>query len=100
MLAWLTRTVFPWGSIASIGLAGRSELHTTIMPFILRGVSLLGISSVDRPMPLRRRIFGSAWPPICAPGTSIRSSPERFPWMNYCLFLTECWQGLTESERW
>ncbi|HAJ91559.1 MAG TPA: oxidoreductase, partial [Gammaproteobacteria bacterium] len=38
-LAWLTRTVQPWGSIASIGLAGGGELHTTVMPFILRGVS-------------------------------------------------------------
>lgn len=57
MLAWLTRTVLPWGNIASIGLAGGSDLHTTVMPFILRGVSLLGISSVDCPMPLRQRIW-------------------------------------------
>jgi len=57
MLAWLTRTVHPWGNIASIGLAGGSELHTTVMPFILRGVSLLGISSVDCPMPLRRHLW-------------------------------------------
>jgi acrylyl-CoA reductase (NADPH) len=57
MLAWLTRTVLPWGNIASVGLAGGSELHTTVMPFILRGVSLLGISSVDCPMPLRHRLW-------------------------------------------
>lgn len=57
LLAWLTRTVLPWGNIASIGLAGGSALHTTVMPFILRGVSLLGISSVDCPMPLRQRIW-------------------------------------------
>ncbi|KFI22277.1 oxidoreductase [Nitrosococcus oceani] len=56
-LGWLTRTVLPWGNIASIGLAGGSELHTTVMPFILRGVSLLGISSADCPMPLRQRIW-------------------------------------------
>ena len=37
MLTWLTRTVDWWGSIASIGLAGSHELHTTVMPFILRG---------------------------------------------------------------
>ena len=53
LLAWLTRTVSLWGNIASIGLAGGSELHTTVMPFILRGVSLLGISSANCPMPLR-----------------------------------------------
>ncbi|MCB1757579.1 MAG: zinc-binding dehydrogenase, partial [Gammaproteobacteria bacterium] len=45
-LTWLTRTVKPWGNIASIGLAGGIELNTTVMPFILRGVSLLGINSV------------------------------------------------------
>lgn len=57
LLAWLTRTISLWGNIASIGLAGGSELHTTVMPFILRGVSLLGISSANCPMPLRRRIW-------------------------------------------
>jgi acrylyl-CoA reductase (NADPH) len=45
MLTWLTRTVDTWGNIASIGLAGSAELHTTVMPFILRGVNLLGINS-------------------------------------------------------
>jgi NADPH2:quinone reductase len=44
-LAWLTRTVDNWGNIASIGLAGGAELHTTVMPFILRGINLLGINS-------------------------------------------------------
>jgi putative YhdH/YhfP family quinone oxidoreductase len=45
MLTWLTRTMDFWGSIASVGLAGSHELHTTVMPFILRGVNLLGINS-------------------------------------------------------
>lgn len=45
LLAWLTRTVDFWGNIASIGLAGSAELKTTVMPFILRGVSLIGINS-------------------------------------------------------
>jgi len=44
-LAWLTRTVGVRGNIASIGLAGGAELETTVMPFILRGVNLLGINS-------------------------------------------------------
>ena len=56
-LAWLTRSVRPWGSIASIGLAGGSELHTTVMPFILRGVSILGITSTNCPMSRRRRVW-------------------------------------------
>jgi len=45
MLAWLTRTVDYWGNIASIGLAASPTLTTTVMPFILRGVALLGINS-------------------------------------------------------
>jgi acrylyl-CoA reductase (NADPH) len=45
MLTWLTRTVDFWGNIASIGLAAGPELKTTVMPFILRGVALLGINS-------------------------------------------------------
>lgn len=57
MLAGLTRVIAPWGSIASCGLAGGHELHTTVMPFIIRGVSLLGINSAGCPMPLRRQVW-------------------------------------------
>jgi acrylyl-CoA reductase (NADPH) len=56
-LAWLTRTVRPGGSIASIGLAGGAELHTTVMPFIVRGISLLGVNSSTCPMLLRHTIW-------------------------------------------
>ena len=56
-LAWLTRTVKPFGNIASIGLAAGHELHTTVMPFILRAVSLLGIHSVDCPPADRLRAW-------------------------------------------
>jgi len=48
-LGWLTRTTNPWGNIASVGLAGGSHLNTTVMPFILRGVSILGITSSGCP---------------------------------------------------
>lgn len=56
-LAWLTRTVKPWGNIASIGLAQSHELHSTVMPFILRGVSMLGIHSVECPRAWREAIW-------------------------------------------
>ncbi len=56
-LAWLTRTMDWWGSIASIGLAQSHELHTTVMPFILRGVNLLGVNSVATPRPLRIEVW-------------------------------------------
>jgi NADPH2:quinone reductase len=57
MLAWLTRTMMVHGSIASSGLAGGIELNTTVMPFILRGINLLGIDSVACPMPLRLEVW-------------------------------------------
>jgi len=49
MLAGLTRHMDYWGNIASVGLAGGTELKTTVMPFILRGVNLLGINSSATP---------------------------------------------------
>jgi NADPH2:quinone reductase len=58
VLAWLLQTVGPWGNIASIGMAGGSELHTTVMPMILRGVSMLGITSANCPMDRRMRLWG------------------------------------------
>ncbi|NGY05548.1 acrylyl-CoA reductase family protein [Solimonas terrae] len=56
-LAMLTRTVKSWGNIASIGLAQSHELQTTVMPFILRGVSILGIHSVECPRAWREDIW-------------------------------------------
>jgi len=45
MLAGLTRQMDFWGNIASVGMAGGVKLETTVMPFILRGVNLLGVNS-------------------------------------------------------
>jgi len=45
------------GAIASIGLASSFKLNTTVMPFILRGVSLLGIDSVNAEMTIRQRVW-------------------------------------------
>ena len=57
VLAWLTRTVKPWGNIVSVGLAGGSQLNTTVMPFILRGVSLLGVTSSGCPPEWRHKLW-------------------------------------------
>lgn len=45
MLAGLLAQVAPYGNVASCGLAGSADLNATVMPFIIRGVSLLGIAS-------------------------------------------------------
>lgn len=57
MLAWLTRTMQPNGVIAAVGNAAGMELNTSVLPFILRGIRLLGIVA-NSPMPLRRTIWG------------------------------------------
>jgi acrylyl-CoA reductase (NADPH) len=55
-LAWLTRTVRPGGVIAAFGNAGGAELVTTVLPFILRGIRLLGVNA-NSPMPLRQQVW-------------------------------------------
>ena len=66
MLAGLTRVIHPYGNIASCGLAAAPELQTTVMPFILRGVSLLGIASAGTARDIRDEIWmhlASDWKP-------------------------------------
>jgi putative YhdH/YhfP family quinone oxidoreductase len=58
VLAWMASTMKFNGVIASIGLAASPGLSTTVLPFILRGVSLLGINSTDCPSPeLERQVW-------------------------------------------
>lgn len=86
LLNWLLTTTQPFGSVASIGLVGSAELHTTVMPFILRNVSLLGVnsSSVPRELYLRTwaRIAGDLRPrhlaQIVTRTVSLQQLPELF----------------------
>lgn len=57
VLAWMASTMQVGGTIASIGLAASPLLATTVLPFILRGASLLGVDSVNCPMPLRQEVW-------------------------------------------
>jgi len=57
ILSWITRTIRPWGNIVSIGMAAGAGLDTTVMPFILRGISLIGVSSSNCPLPWRIPIW-------------------------------------------
>ncbi|MFZ2162439.1 MAG: oxidoreductase [Sideroxyarcus sp.] len=56
-LAWLTKSMQQNGAIASYGNAGGLELHTSIFPFILRGIKLLGVDSAATQMPLRKQMW-------------------------------------------
>jgi putative YhdH/YhfP family quinone oxidoreductase len=57
MLAWLASTMNIGAPLAAVGLAASMSLPTTVAPFILRGVSLLGVDSVNCPMAQRRRVW-------------------------------------------
>lgn len=66
LLSGLTRVIHPYGNIACCGNAGAMELQTTVMPLILRGVSLLGIASAGTARDIRDEIWrhlGSDWKP-------------------------------------
>jgi putative YhdH/YhfP family quinone oxidoreductase len=57
MLAWLLATSKIAGTVAAVGLAADMKLNTTVAPFILRGVSLLGVDSANTPMSLRQTLW-------------------------------------------
>lgn len=56
-LGWLTRTMNQNGLIAAFGNAGGIDLKTNVLPFILRGVRLIGVDSAATPMQLRRKVW-------------------------------------------
>ena len=56
--AYLLRTTKYGGSVAVSGLTGGGTVNTTVFPFILRGVNLLGIESVSCPMEVRLQMWG------------------------------------------
>lgn len=89
MLDGLTRVVQPYGNIASCGLAGGHELHTTVMPFIIRGVSLLGVASSGTARDIRDAVWqklAGAWRPahlstICTREVDLDGLPDVFETM-------------------
>ena len=70
VLAWMASTMNYGGVIAAVGLAASFNFNTTVMPFILRGVSLLGINSGDVSNPIRdhvwQRLATDLKPPLLA----------------------------------
>lgn len=66
MLAGIAAVTDLWGNIACCGMAGGHGLNTTVFPLILRGVSLLGISSANCSIDMRRKLWnrlGHEWKP-------------------------------------
>ena len=85
-LSGLTRVIKPWGNIASCGMAGGIGLNTTVMPFIIRGIGLLGINSAGCPYAIRSEIWrrlANDWRPrhldrIAAPEIGIDRLSDAF----------------------
>ena len=57
ILHWVLATMKQAGTVASVGNAASSKLDTTVFPFILRGVSLLGVDSGYMGFPIRQRVW-------------------------------------------
>jgi acrylyl-CoA reductase (NADPH) len=89
MLAALLAQTAPYGNVASAGLAASPELAATVMPFIIRGVSLLGIASAGTARELREEVWrrlAADWKPpsldaICTRETELAGLPEVFATM-------------------
>ncbi len=89
MLASLLAQTTPYGNVASAGLAASADLPTTVMPFIIRGVSLLGVASAGTARDIRGTIWqhlASDWKPahldaICTRETGLEGLPEVFDTM-------------------
>ena len=56
-LSALVRATKPWGNVVSVGIAGGVKFELSTMPFIIRGVNLLGVSSSNCPQTLRKEIW-------------------------------------------
>jgi len=86
MLASLLAQTAPLGNVASAGLAATPELHTTVMPGIIRGVSLLGVASAGTPRDIRDAVWAhlaSDWKPahldrICTREAGLAELPDVF----------------------
>ena len=89
MLAGLLAQTAPYGNVASAGLAATADLPTTVMPFIIRGVSLLRVASAGTARDLRDEVWrrlSSDWKPvgldaICTRETGLDGLPAVFDTM-------------------
>lgn len=86
MLSSLLAQTAPCGNVATAGLAASHALDATVMPFIIRGVSLLGVASAGTARDIRDEIWrrlASDWRPayldrICTREASLQQLPEVF----------------------
>lgn len=86
MLVSLLAQTTPYGNVAAAGLAASADLDATVMPFIIRGVSLLGVASAGTPRAIRDAVWqhlASDWKPrhldtICTQEVALSDLPGVF----------------------
>ena len=81
VLAWIASTMEQGGTIASIGLAASMSLNTTVAPFILRGVSLLGVDSGYIREPYRRGVWQRLASDLRPPHLASMARRIAFDWL-------------------
>lgn len=89
MLASLIAQTRPYGNVATAGLAATADLATSVMPFIIRGVSLLGVASAGTARDLREEVWhrlSERWKPahletICTREVGLTELPQVFATM-------------------
>lgn len=89
MLASLLAQTAPYGNVASAGLAASDDLAATVMPFIIRGVSLLGVASAGTARDIRDEVWrrlATDWKPrhlerICTREATLEQLPDVFATM-------------------
>jgi hypothetical protein len=89
----------PYGNVASAGLAASHELHATVMPFIIRGVSLLGVASAGTARDMRDEVWrrlASDW----KPATWTRSAPAKPRWTDFPGSSPRCWPAVRWAGPW
>lgn len=86
-LPLLVRMTQPWGSVVSIGRATGNEFRGSVIPFIIRGVSILGVTSANCPMERRHRAWSQLFEilqpedlePLVEDTIDLEDLPGRFP---------------------
>ncbi|HZV39510.1 MAG TPA: YhdH/YhfP family quinone oxidoreductase [Pseudoxanthomonas sp.] len=89
MLTSLLAQTVPYGNVASAGLAATADLPMTVMPFIIRGVSLLGVASAGTARDVREAVWeklAGEWKPrhldtICTREATLEELPQVFDTM-------------------
>jgi NADPH:quinone reductase-like Zn-dependent oxidoreductase len=96
MLAGLLPLIVPYGNVAICGNAGGIAFDSTVMPFIIRGVSLW--ASLPRQLPaISATRCGNIWQATGNPPIWIRFLPRKLRWSSFLRYSSVCWQAILSA---